>query len=812
MNIYNIDEIFYKSRTEIYISGWVIKSEYTNIKVYLNEKYYCDIELNIEREDVRKVYNYLTDNKLGFEIIIESKKYDFDSLKITLCDNEVVDILNYSRSDLNKLQSVDLLKYHIDYISKIGSSFIIKGWCISKFDKEINLYLDTYYKYNIIKLKRQDVNNLNRGYITIDAGFEIIIEECKDLKNNYLCIDYNNNTKRIDLYKQYKKSKTENSKLLFFLNNISINNLKKSLIYIKSHGIKSFLIKIKDKYTRNISIDMYRWLKYNYIDKINLENQRKEVFKYSPIISIVVPTYNTPEKFLREMIESVINQTYINWELCIADGSIKNNIRYIIEEYKEKDSRIKVKYLERNKGISENTNEALSLATGDYIALLDHDDLLDKSALFEVVTEINLNDPDFIYTDEAIFEKSIENIINFHFKPDFSPDTLRSNNYITHFSVFRKKLLDEVGMFRSEYDGSQDYDMILRLTEKSKLISHIQKPLYYWRSHPDSVAGSIDAKPYALISGKKAIESHLKRLNLNGIVEYAEDNHAYYRVKYNIYDDPLVSILIPNKDHIEDLERCINSIIKRSTYKNIDIIIIENNSEDKLTFDYYKKITDLYSNIRVVKWEYEFNYSAINNFGFEYARGDYIILLNNDTEIITECWIEEMLMFAQREDVGAVGAKLYYPDDTIQHAGIVVGIGGIAGHAHKYFDNKSLGYMYRLKLIQNVSAVTGACVMIKSDIFREVNGLDENNFKVALNDVDLCLKIREKGYLIIFNPNVELYHYESKSRGYEDTHEKIMRFNKEAERFKEKWNSLLEDPYYNKNLTLDKEDFSLRIN
>lgn len=546
----------------------------------------------------------------------------------------------------------------------------------------------------------------------------------------------------------------------------------------------------------------------------DLQLQKEKIFNNKVKISIIVPLYNTPNKFLKALLDSVCTQTYANWELCLADGSDKyhSSVQKICDKYATADKRIKYRKLDKNLGISENTNECIKMSTGEYIALLDHDDILHRSALFEVMKVIDEENADFIFTDEAVFKGSLNNIRAMHFKPDFALDNLRANNYICHFTVFKRDLLDEVGMFRKEFDGSQDHDMVLRLAEKAKKIIHIPKILYFWRVHKESVAFDISSKSYAIESGIKAVKEHLKRCNLNADVESSKLCPTVYRIKYKLNNTPLVSILIPNKDHISDLNKCINSIVEKSTYNNFEIIIIENNSVEKETFDYYKKL-ELNDKIKIIEWKSEdFNYSEINNFGAKFAKGEHLILLNNDTEIITENWIEEMLMYSQRKDVGAVGAKLYYPDDTVQHGGIIIGLGGVAGHSHKGFKRTDLGYMGRLSAAQEFSAVTGACMMIPKHVFEEVKGFDEL-FEVAFNDVDLCMRIRKAGYKVIWTPYAELYHYESKSRGYDDTTlEKRVRLNKEKKLFKGRWAKELKagDPFYNPNLTVDKEDFSYR--
>lgn len=538
-----------------------------------------------------------------------------------------------------------------------------------------------------------------------------------------------------------------------------------------------------------------------------VEEERQKNWANPIKISILVPLYNTPENFLKEMIESVQSQTYPYWELCLADGSTDICVEEIVRAFQEKDNRIVYEKLQKNKGISENTNAALALSTGDYISLLDHDDCLHPSALYKTRLEIDKG-ADFVYTDEALFKKTIRKSHIGHFKPDFAPDTLRSYNYICHFTTFSRTLQEKIGLFQSEYDGAQDSDMFFRLTEKAKKIVHIPEILYFWRVHSASTAGGVGAKNYAVLAGIKAVEAQLFRLNLKGTV--TEQQSCTYRVHYKIVGNPLVSIIIPNKDYTDDLRKCIESIQKFSTWKNYEIIICENNSTEAETFAYYEDLKKQ-KNIQVVTWKGIFNYSAINNFAVQFSKGEYLLFLNNDIEVITENWLEEMLMFAQREDIGAVGAKLYYPDDTIQHAGVIVGLGGVAGHSHKMYQKQDDGYMSRLIIAQDLSAVTAACLLMKRGTFEEIHGFDES-FMVAFNDVDLCMRIRSQNLWIVWTPYAELYHYESKSRGYEDSPEKKKRFNGEVALFKKRWQKELKrgDPFYNPNLTLDAENFEIK--
>ena len=547
------------------------------------------------------------------------------------------------------------------------------------------------------------------------------------------------------------------------------------------------------------------------------ERKKEEttVFSKDVTFSILVPLYNTPERFLREMIESVTAQTYGKWELCLADGSDDAHafVGRICQEYRQKDSRIKYQKLAKNEGISGNTNECYKMATGNYIALFDHDDLLHPCVLFAYMQAICEKDADYIYCDEATFKGNrINHMITLHFKPDFAPDNLLANNYICHFSVFSRELLESGELFRSQFDGSQDHDMILRLTAKAKHIVHVPRILYYWRSHKGSVASSIDAKTYAIDAAKGAVADHLTKLGYRNFeIESTRAFATIFRIKYELTSRPLVSIIIPNKDHVDDLSRCVESIINLSTYDNYEIVIVENNSETAEIRTYYEEISR-HPRVQVVEYKGDFNYSKINNFGVQYAKGEYLLLLNNDTEVINPDWMEELLMYAMRKDVGVVGAKLYYPDKTIQHAGIVIGLGAhrTAGHTHYRIPEANVGYMGRLCYAQDVTAVTGACMMVSKALYEELGGLDES-FTVALNDVDFCLRVREKGLLNIFTPFAELYHYESKSRGSDKKDERALRYQQESDRFRVKWADALAkgDPYYNPNFSLDHSDFTV---
>lgn len=572
----------------------------------------------------------------------------------------------------------------------------------------------------------------------------------------------------------------------------------------------------KLKYKKREKAAMVNYGTASFPDEQKRKEQEETVFEFSPIISILVPLYNTPQSFLEQMIASVEYQTYKNWQLCLADGSDDEH-GFVGEYCKSKaasDNRIVYRKLEKNEGISGNTNECYKMAKGEYIALFDHDDILHPCVLWEYVKAINEKNADYLYCDETTFSgDNINKMLTMHFKPDYAPDNLRANNYICHFSCFKRELLEGTELFRTRFDGSQDHDMILRLTDNAKNIVHVPKLMYYWRSHAGSVASDINAKSYAIEAARGAVADHLRCHGYRNFrISSTRAFETIFKISYEIEGNPKVSIIIPNKDHKDDLERCINSIKEKSTYDNYEIIIVENNSQQEDIFEYYRQIES--DNIKIVKYEGKFNYSKICNLGEKEATGEYVLLLNNDTAVITVNWIEEMLMYAQRRDVGAVGAKLYYGNKTIQHAGVVIGLGAhrTAGHTHYGQSRENLGYMGRLCYAQNVTAVTGACLLVKKELYDKVGGLDED-FEVSLNDVDFCLKLRHMGLLNVWTPFAELFHYESISRGLDDNGEKAKRYNEESERFRNKWREDLEagDPYYNVNFSLDRSDYSLKI-
>ena len=536
-----------------------------------------------------------------------------------------------------------------------------------------------------------------------------------------------------------------------------------------------------------------------------------------PTISILTPLYNTPENYLREFLGSFVNQTAPNGQLCLADASddAHPEVERVVREYQQKNQRIVYKKVE-NKGIAANTNAAETLATGEYLALADHDDVLAPHAMYAMGKAVlqlrEKGEPDgFLYSDEALFTKDIKKPMVGHFKPDYAPDYLLCCNYICHLAVFKRALYEQLGGERPECDGSQDHDLFLRLIEQTGGAAHLPQVLYYWRVHAGSTSGGTDAKPYVVAAAKKALADHLSRTGRTGTVEDGLFPSTY-RVKWDIEGDPKVSILIPNKDHTDDLEKCLYSIWSKTEWDNFEVIVIENNSTDPATFAYYETLPSRFADCRVVYYKGAFNFSAINNFGATFAEGEHLLLLNNDIEVLSSDFLRELLSYSQRPDVGAVGAKLYYPDDTIQHAGVLMGINGSAGHSHKSYPRTAVGDMYRLVTTQNYMAVTGACLMTKASLYRAFGGLDEEKFAVAYNDVDYCLKLWQKGLLNVYTPRAEAYHYESKSRGLDTLSENAKRYEREKANFYAKYQQYIDnyDPYYNPHFNNLFENFGLK--
>lgn len=570
-----------------------------------------------------------------------------------------------------------------------------------------------------------------------------------------------------------------------------------------------------------------------------LRAQRGAQFAKMPKISILVPVWNPPPRLFDEMVDSVRRQTYANWELVLADASGAPNgpaahgdarvpedaaayakaaaalppspLQKRAERYQ--DARIVYRRLAVNEGLAGNTNRALEVATGDWLALLDHDDALYPNALYEVVRTLNERAADFVYSDEIVLDGRLKKLVQYHFKPDWCPEELQGCNYITHFSVFRRALLHKAGGGeRSCYDGAQDYDLILRLTEQATRVAHISQVLYIWRAGAGSTAADISAKPYALEAGRAALEAHFARIGWPATVETLPRYPGAYRPTVAVKGQPLVSVLIPNKDHVDDLARCLETLYRHAGWQPLEVLVIENNSTEPATFAFYDEAARRYPGLRVLRYSGDFNFSAINNFGAEAARGEHLLLLNNDIEVTTPGFVRELLSYSQQPGVGAVGGKLLYPDGTIQHAGVILGIGGTAGHSHKGLDGDNGGDLHRLVTTQNYSAVTGACLMVKTALYRQLGGLDAERFAVAFNDVDFCLRLGEAGYRCVFTPFAGGVHYESKSRGYDTAGANLLRYQKERAAFTTRWQQKLEagDPCYNPHFTYLYENYGYK--
>lgn len=692
--------------------------------------------------------------------------------------------------------------YCIDGIQMSDNNIRVTGWCFDRFGNKIdNIYICNQDGLRCVekpkRFRRQDATTAVLKMDDSDkVGYSLSVKTETGNKY-YLVFEKNDHKKMVPLNKKLiLRKKIEQSYRTFSFSKLKMVVLR----YI----------------SQNTGMTYKKWYKLTSPSKKELEDQKEAViFSDEPFFSILVPLYNTPEKFLKEMINSVIDQTYCKWELCLADGSdehFSKKIEHTLLKYN--DSRIKYKKLEHNGGISENTNEAYNMATGDFIVLFDHDDLLTPNALFEFANAIrNDSECDCIYSDEDKINSKTGALFDPNFKTDFNIDMLCSVNYICHLFSVRKTLVEKYGAFNKEYDGAQDFDFILRMTEQARHIVHIPKILYHWRFHDNSTSANPESKLYAYKAGEKAILAHYKRVWPKLKIDKIEKGISLgiYHTIWHFDEYPLISVIIPNMDHTDDLDKAIRSMITKGTWPNLEFIVVENNSTEKETFKYYENIQKEFDSVHVVYYDGDFNYSKINNFGVQFATGEYYLLMNNDIELIEPNSIKEMMGYCQREDVGIVGARLLYSDDTIQHAGVVVGIGGIAGHAFKYKKSENDTYFNRAMIAQDYSAVTAAVMLVKKSVFESVNGLDES-FVVALNDVDFCLRVRKTGKLVVYTPYACFHHYESKSRGLEDTTEKQARFRREIARFIRRYEDFLKtgDPYYSPNLTLLSEDYALR--
>lgn len=713
------------------------------------------------------------------------------------------------------------MRYSVDVVRIRENSIELNGWAIGKTpDTEITYGVEDGnhrpLEHKFVSTRRDDVSQIYfKKTVEKELGFDIQFPYERG-QDYYLVIRGDGRTVRVKYNEDLiaKRSSVAHKRKQKIKDLVNMETVHVALDFWKENGFKALIVKSKHKLQGiDNDYDYGEWWELTKPTAEELEAQRETVFPQMPKFSIVIPVYKTPEKYLKEMLDSVREQTYENWELCIADGSpAGQDVSRVLKKYAKEDERIQYVILGENRGIAGNTNAAMEMASGDFIVLADHDDRVTPDALYECAKAINENPGcDVLYSDEDKLDMDGGALFDPHFKPDFNPDLLCSVNYICHLFLAKRELVEKAGGFRQDFDGAQDYDFIFRCTELAKRICHIPKVLYHWRCHQDSTASNPESKLYAFTAGSRAIMAHYKRLGIQAEQVEKGIDYGIYHTKFVVNGNPLVSVIIPNKDHTADLDNCIRPMITRGTYQNLEFVVVENNSTDPETFRYYEKIQKEFPCVHVVRWEREFNYSAINNFGVTFAKGAYLLFMNNDIIQIADDFVEEMLGFCQRDDVGITGARLLYEDDTIQHAGVVVGFGGIAGHTFIGLHKAENSYFHRAMCAQDYSAVTAACMMSKKSVFEEAGGFSEE-LAVAFNDIDYCMKVRKLGKLVVYAPYAVLHHYESKSRGLEDTPEKVARFNREIAIFAKKWPEILEkgDPYYNPNLTLRKSNFALR--
>ena len=781
-----------------------------------------DLRIKYEREELEKILNNevtyarnLENRIRGDESTLnllheEKNKFFDDNIKLINDLNEEIDKNNLLTENFKKIE--DENRVLNDLINKV---YLSKSWRITKtFRNSADIlrgkgyngnkvrFNERWYLKNNIDVKNSGMNpyehyiNFGKKEGRKGAPDTLIVTSYKKLKitKNIYCELRNRNIKFIEIIK-----KTSD-----ILKNSGINGLKEKIRTFNKIKFDDIEKKYED------------WIKY--YDTISLKDKLEiikqiESLKYRPLFSILMPVYNTDPFFLRQALDSIINQIYENWELCIADDNSTNiEVKKILKEYEEKDNRIKIVYREENGHISRASNSALDLVVGEYTALMDHDDLLPSHALYMIVNELNKCGCtiDLIYTDEDKIDGDNKRY-DPYFKMDWNETLIYSQNFVAHLGVYRTSILKKIGGFRDGFEGSQDYDMLLRFLKEtnSNKILHIPHILYHWRIFKGNSTFSTDNHKVSDTSAYKALSEHFNDVNKNVEILQIEDFPGSWRIKKNISDFyPKVSLIIPTRDRFEILKNCVDGLNNNTDYDDFEIIIVDNESKEKATLEYFNEIREI-PRVKILRIEGEFNYSKLNNLAVKEAKGKYLVFMNNDLEIINSYWLKEMISTFYDSNIGIVGAKLYYKNDKIQHAGCVTGIYGVAGHIHRHWDKKSPGYFGRLLLQHEVSAVTGACLAISKEIFEEVSGFDEEKLKVSYNDVDLCLKVKNKGYKIIFNPNIELYHLESISRGQDIEKEKReLNRTERREMISRYGKNLKYDPYYNPNLSLDNEDLT----
>lgn len=726
---------------------------------------------------------------------------------------EEINISSAQIEYLRNLIEINLIGVQADERTK---TIKITGWAESAGELKLSVYAEKKeLEYKADYFTRADmVSRYFEGELNRNCGFELTVEDT-DVRSIRITSESGGRRGSIGVVVN-RASSGQQRRSVRLAEDKRNDYITRARNYIAMYGMKRFIVKAVGKLTGKSIKDPTNI----YFNKINpnearLKEQRDYKFASNYKFSILIPVYRPDVKFFTLMLDSIVAQTYDNWQVCLADGSGEGyTVENVVKPYAEKYGEDKVKYikLENNLGIAENTNAAMRMADGDFIVFGDHDDELHPTALFECMRELErYPQADFIYSDEDKIIEATGHHTEAHFKSDLNMELLRSNNYICHLSVVKKSLADKVGVLYTQFNGSQDHDYVLRCVEKAECVRHIPRILYHWRINDNSTAKSASTKTYANTAGVNAVSAHLKRMGIDGEVKNGVAP-GFYDIRYKLTEEPLVSVIIPNKDHLDDLTRCLESMENVNNYHNVEYIVVENNSVLEDTFEGYKELEKKYGDkFKLVKWDGIFNYSAINNFGARYAKGEYILLLNNDTSVIEPDSLRCMLAQCQRAEVGIVGAKLLYDDDTVQHAGVIIGYQGVAGHAFTGIGDDVYGYFARAVLSQELSAVTAACLLTKRSVFDEVGGLDES-FEVAFNDIDYCMKVRAAGYKIIYDPHAKLHHYEYKSRGAEDTGKKQERFGGEIMHFIDKWRAALiaGDMYYNPNLELVGELYTIK--
>ena len=711
---------------------------------------------------------------------------------------------SYSVAKLGRIRKK--FRYEVDNVKRTADKIVVNGWCIGSGEIKLSLLdgkkqqmpirSDHFYKTDTERTGPEDEKR-EKMFFTIQT--EQVEEKIfyLELRNAQSAV-----TVRLDHWNHA-------SRLMRIW-----TKMKKVIYFLKRNGWKATFARINDRLGQNKNAIYENWLKDHGLTEKELNEQRKtqKDFAYRPMFSIAVPLYRTEERFLRELISSVQNQTYDNWELCLADGSEDEGrgLAAIVEEYQKQDKRIRYCMLEKNYGIAQNMNEAMHMAQGEFVTPVDHDDTLCPNALYEFVKALNEHPSvEVLYSDEDKIDTEGTRYFEPHFKADYDLDFLLTNNYICHLFALKCTLKAYREGFLSEFDGSQDFDFILRCCGEAKEIYHVPKVLYHWRCHYESTAANPQSKLYAFEAGRRAVQAYYDRLGIPAEVEHAQF-YGLYRTRYHWEEKPLVSILIPCRDTAGDLERCIESV-RCSDYSNYEIIVVEHNSEKQETSACYDKLKAENEKVRIVIYHGEENSSKILNFAAKEAAGEYLLLLDCRMQMINAACIEELLGYCMREDVGAVGAKLIYEDDTIAHAGIVLGFGGGAGYVFRGKSRYAAGYESRVICAQDYSAVSGLCMMVKRSVYEEAGGMSEE-FSGQFYDIDFCLKIRKRNLLVVYDPYAELYYYGSKETAIPTADPKF-RDNKDAKLLMEKWKETItsKDPYYNPNLTLEKMDFSLKL-